>query len=437
MTAPKTAGDDVRDVLVQRSWNYDAAGRVRAISDQRWGRTLYDYDDLGQLIQARRGKLREVFDYDAIGSLRGVLETLDQRENAIPWGIATGNVLHATKDAEFTNDKNHRRRTKRDRTTGALTEYLWDCRDRLREVRLPDGNRALYTYDAFGRRVRKEIVPKQTVEDLASVRVPEVRVVEFLWDGNALAAEYDSERGARVHVHEPGSLVPALQAEQGEVFVVVNDHLGMPKELLGQDGKIAWSAAHAAWGRVVESEGRSERPVESPFRLVGQYADAETGLCYARFRYFDAQHGRWLSPDPLGIVGGKNLFAFDGAPTTDADSLGLACKKTTLLDAEGNVLATGGSGSGRTHAPAVQEALNGIEQDRRRLHSPGDCAEPSALTNLLNKPGNREKPPDEALGQIAQIVTREKNHSGPIVAPCPYCDEMLARMGLLDKVIRP
>jgi RHS repeat-associated protein len=329
-TAPKPAGAAVRDILVQRSWQYDAAGQVRAIRDQRWGRSLYDYDDLGQLIQARRGTHREVFDYDAIGSLQGVLKTLDEREDAIPWGVATGNVLHATKEAEYTNDQNHRRKMKRDRATGAVTEYLWDCRNRLREVRLPDGRRALYTYDAFGRRVRKEIVPRQTVADLAAGRVPAVHVVEFLWDGDALAAEYDSEHGVRVHVHEPETLVPMLQAEQGEVFAVLCDHVGTPKELVGRDGKVAWAAAHSAWGRIEEveqskAEGRT-RPVESPFRLLGQYADGETGLCCTRYRYFEATTGRWLSPDPIGLFGGRNLFAFAGAPTNDVDPLGLACK---------------------------------------------------------------------------------------------------------------
>jgi RHS repeat-associated protein len=126
-----------------------------------------------------------------------------------------------------------------------------------------------------------------------------------------------------------------LQAEQGEVFAVVCDHLGMPKELLGQDGRVAWAATHSAWGRVVDvarekGEG-SARPVESPFRLLGQYHDEETGLCCTRFRYFDAVIGRWLSPDPLGIVGGKNLLAFDGAPTVEVDPLGLACDTTPTL----------------------------------------------------------------------------------------------------------
>ncbi|HHH30111.1 MAG TPA: RHS repeat-associated core domain-containing protein, partial [Polyangiaceae bacterium] len=67
--------------------------------------------------------------------------------------------------------------------------------------------------------------------------------------------------------------------------------------------------------------------VSSPFRLLGQYADDETGLCYTRFRYFDAEAGRWCSPDPLGIVGGPNLLSFSGAPQRAIDPYGLCPKK--------------------------------------------------------------------------------------------------------------
>ncbi|KYF67503.1 RHS repeat-associated core domain-containing protein [Sorangium cellulosum] len=62
----------------------------------------------------------------------------------------------------------------------------------------------------------------------------------------------------------------------------------------------------------------------SPFRLQGQYADDETGLCLTRFRYFDPQVGRWwCSPDPLGLAGGGDQFGFNGAPTWAVDTLGL------------------------------------------------------------------------------------------------------------------
>jgi RHS repeat-associated protein len=150
-----------------------------------------------------------------------------------------------------------------------------------------------------------------------------------VWDGGALAADIDSERGVRCFVHEPGTLVPLFQQERGEVFTYVNDHLGMPKELIDLAGRVAWAAAHSAWGRVVEthadrsSELSRGRKVESPFRLLGQVADEETGLCWTRFRCFDPEVGRWCSPDPLGWVGGSNLFGFDGVPTADVDPLGL------------------------------------------------------------------------------------------------------------------
>src|SRR5262249_31562840 len=69
------------------------------------------------------------------------------------------------------------------------------------------------------------------------------------------------------------------------------------------------------------------RPVSSPFRLLGQYADQETGLHYTRFRYWDPEVGRWRSPDPIGLNGGARLFAFAGTPTADVDPLGLDNEK--------------------------------------------------------------------------------------------------------------
>jgi RHS repeat-associated protein len=93
---------------------------------------------------------------------------------------------------------------------------------------------------------------------------------------------------------------------------------------------VAWTAVHSAWGKVVEtyanplSELNRGRNTSSPFRLLGQYADEEIGLCYTRFRYFDPEVGRWCSPDPLGFLGGANLFGFDRSPTHDVDPLGLS-----------------------------------------------------------------------------------------------------------------
>jgi RHS repeat-associated protein len=334
VTAPAPAGAGAVSVLSRRRLSYDAGVRVRTIDDARWGATEYRYDVLGQLIEARRGKHNEVFDYDVTGGLQNILKSLADVDRVHPFHTREGDLLVETPEARYENDNQGRRSKRIDKETKEETAYLWDCRDRLREVRLPDGRRVLFTYDAFGRRVRKEIVPaeRQDIKKMVLLAfekgpeaLPPFGVTEYLWDGNALAGEFDPEKGARFFVHEPGSLVPMLQQEQGEVFTYVNDHLGMPKELVDQDGRVAWAAAHSAWGRVVETwrDPKAKRAVETPFRLLGQYLDDETGLCYARFRYFDAGVGRWISSDPLGFVGGRNLFAFSGSPTTSVDPFGL------------------------------------------------------------------------------------------------------------------
>jgi RHS repeat-associated protein len=334
VTAPAPAGGGAVSVLSRRQLRYDDNGRVRNIADARWGTTEYRYDVLGQLVEATRGTHCEVFDYDVTGGLHNILKSLADVDRVRPFETREGDLLTETPEALYENDGQGRRRKCIDKTTGEATEYVWDCRDRLREVRLPDGRRVLFTYDAFGRRVRKEIVPaeRRDVEKMILLAfekgpeaLPPIGVVEYLWDGDALAGEFDPERGARFFVHEPGTLVPMLQQEQGEVFTYINDHLGMPKELVDEDGRVAWAAAHSAWGTVIETwrDPEAKRAVETPFRLLGQYHDGETGLCFTRFRYFDPEVGRWLSPDPLGVAGGRNLFGFDGSPSVDVDPLGL------------------------------------------------------------------------------------------------------------------
>jgi RHS repeat-associated protein len=331
-------------VLSGRRWHYDRAGRPAAIEDQRWGTTHYRYDALGQLLEAKRGAQHEVFDYDVTGSLRNILTEAGASPSG--WRLEPGNVLVEKNGTRYENDLCKRRTRKVEPGKGSaqeVTAYRWDVRDRLRDVRLPDGRRAAYRYDAFARRVSKELHAAASLkEELARALAGHGGPVapertRFLYDGDVLCAELrpEAEGGVRVHVHEARSFAPLLQVERGEVFTVVNDHLGMPKELVDRKGRVAWAAAHSAWGRVVEVQrdaGAAE--VGSPFRLLGQYADEETGLCYVRFRYFDAEAGRWCSPDPLGMQGGRNVGALNGSPSSAIDPVGLACPKyeTTGMD---------------------------------------------------------------------------------------------------------
>ena len=55
-----------------------------------------------------------------------------------------------------------------------------------------------------------------------------------------------------------------------------------------------------------------------------KYTDGETGLLYYGYRYYRPSTGRWLSRDPLGEKGGKNLYGFvENRPMGRTDPHGL------------------------------------------------------------------------------------------------------------------
>jgi RHS repeat-associated protein len=51
---------------------------------------------------------------------------------------------------------------------------------------------------------------------------------------------------------------------------------------------------------------------ENPFRFSTKFTDHETDLLYYGYRFYNPSMGRWPSRDPIGELGGLNLYAFVG-----------------------------------------------------------------------------------------------------------------------------
>jgi RHS repeat-associated protein len=83
---------------------------------------------------------------------------------------------------------------------------------------------------------------------------------------------------------------------------------------------VVWEAGYTPFGKA----GIFTADIENNLRFPGQYYDKETGLHYNYHRYYDPDTGRYLTPDPIGLKGGINLYAYvDGNPVNWIDPLGL------------------------------------------------------------------------------------------------------------------
>ncbi|SAK53198.1 RHS protein [Caballeronia temeraria] len=100
---------------------------------------------------------------------------------------------------------------------------------------------------------------------------------------------------------------------------------GAPEELTDASGEIVWRTQYQVWGNtVIETAAEHYQPQQN-LRFQGQYLDRETGLHYNLFRYYDPGTGRFISPDPIGLAGGINLYAYAPNPVQWVDQLGLSC----------------------------------------------------------------------------------------------------------------
>ena len=134
--------------------------------------------------------------------------------------------------------------------------------------------------------------------------------------------------------------------DAGVLFHIVNDHLGTPKEMFSEGGDLVWSVDHDTWGTVrrvsgaKRTTGRGDYWVENvahsvsetpepaamlcPIRFQGQWENAESGLYYNRFRYYEPLAGQYLSSDPIGILGGYRPWGYVESIGLWVDPWGLA-----------------------------------------------------------------------------------------------------------------
>ena len=310
---------------VNRRYAYDKAGNLIQSADQRSGVLNYVYDKIGRIQEARNSQTgrSETFAFDPAHNILSdkIAEGKGKGSN-----ISSGNRLESYNGIEYTYDALGNL-IYRQLPDGENQYYQYDLENQLvrAEIKKPVGNTEIWTYayDPFGRRLSKER------QDKLAWTSTDPKRTHFVWDGSRLLQEY-TYKGSYTYLYtDQDSYEPLAQifdnAKDSKQYLAYfhNDQISIPREMTDIHGNLLWYGEYTAWGRLKKDE-RVYKNAHQPFRLQNQYFDEETGLHYNLMRYYEPEAGRFVNQDPIGLLGGDNLYAF--APSTQAwvDPLGLA-----------------------------------------------------------------------------------------------------------------
>ncbi|MCE3606593.1 DUF6531 domain-containing protein [Massilia sp. P8910] len=334
--ASQTAGSTPELAAAQarlwRSYRYHPSGDLAEQRDSVRGAIDFQYDAVGQLQRQTRhaDQQQERFVWDAAGNL---LQDAGEKSR----GQVEGNRLKVWQDLRFEYDAWGNLVTKR-KGAHQVQRFSFDAEDRLVSVvtENPHGvSETRMAYDPLGRRIATTETRAQ-----AGGRA-RTAVKRFVWQGLRMVQER-RENAVSSYVFSPDATytplarvdaVIAAAATAAAIATAQNtarvyhfhtDLVGAPLEMTDDAGELAWAGTYQAWGKLgTDDDVALPGAIDQPLRYPGQYADEGTGLHYNTFRFYDPDIGRFISPDPIGLAGGDNLYAYAPNPSGWMDPWGL------------------------------------------------------------------------------------------------------------------
>ncbi|RCS43282.1 RHS repeat-associated core domain-containing protein [Bremerella cremea] len=171
-----------------------------------------------------------------------------------------------------------------------------------------------YTYDLFNRLIGRKLDSDGdgTVDQSGT----------FIYDGDQIMLQID-DNGEVDHRLLWRANVDQLLADEnasGDVYWALTDHLNTVHDWAEYDDltdttSVVNHIAYDAFGNVL-SETNATLDTTG-FGFTARYFDEATGLQYNTNRWYNAQLGRWMSPDPIGFeAGDENLYRYVGNEVT-------------------------------------------------------------------------------------------------------------------------
>lgn len=317
------------------SYEYDIKGRLKcaAANGDVWKEEIKSYDKVGNIqgisLHDKQGDISSEYTYDElyqIASETGPADHSYSYDSHYNRRLKNGKVhilnpLHQLIDDGSSLYSYDRNGNMREIKSGDQTsEFVYDSLDRL--ISFTKGEeKFVYRYDENNRRMSKSSHIKDS-----NGKWKELKTIRYFYQAQNEVGSVDKDgkiNELRVLGIGKGAEIGAAVAFEldSKVYVPLHDHIGNVACLLdSESGDVADIYRYSTFG---EEQFDAMKAI-SPWRFSSKRVDEESGLVYFGRRYYSAEIGRWVTPDPIGREGGPNLYAYVmNSPLTHFDLYGL------------------------------------------------------------------------------------------------------------------
>jgi len=223
-----------------------------------------------------------------------------------------------------------------------------------------------YSYDLENRLTKLQYVhipgihgPQQDTlsysgDGLRTKAIRNTDTTAYLYDGSNVLVERDASGattksytrgldfgggiGSLIAQNTPSSRRNRHEGNDKDILYYQYNDLGSVSNLTTSKGKSAQEYQYDAFGNLLNApdkddrddhwdrdDRRDEDDIDNTYLFSTKEFDQRAGFYYFGARYYDPEVGRWLTPDPLGMVDGPNVYAYvNNNPVNMVDPYGLS-----------------------------------------------------------------------------------------------------------------